>query len=59
VSFAETSHTIEMTTGGAIGKRQCEEVIVKVAQDFEGFYQQRSITGNAAPEDLLVITLID
>lgn len=59
VSFAETSATIESTTGGAIGKRQCEEVIVKVAQDFDEFYQQRSMEGGVEgedAEDLLVIT---
>ena len=56
VSFAETSTTIGRTTGGTIGKRQCEEVTVKVAQDFDDFYAQRSLEGVVRSDDLLVIT---
>ncbi|EKU96196.1 hypothetical protein Lepto7375DRAFT_5648 [Leptolyngbya sp. PCC 7375] len=56
VSFSETSRTISSTTGGAIGKRQCEEVTVKVAQDFEDFYAQRAIDRRVASDELLVIT---
>ncbi len=56
VSFAETSETIAKTTGGEIGKRQCEEVSVKVAQDFEDFYAQRAQKGAESTSDLLVVT---
>ncbi len=56
VSFSETSSTIAKTTGGAVGKRQCEEVTVKVAQDFEAFYAQRSGQTTAGRDDLLVLT---
>ena len=56
VSFSETSSTIAATTGGAVGKRQCEEVTVKVASDFEEFYAQRSLNKTAATNDLLVLT---
>ncbi|NEZ66406.1 ISKra4 family transposase [Leptolyngbyaceae cyanobacterium CCMR0082] len=56
VSFSETSQTIANTTGGQVGKRQCEEVTVSVAQDFEDFYIQRSGTETAAADDLLVLT---
>ncbi|MDJ0571698.1 MAG: ISKra4 family transposase [Pleurocapsa sp. MO_192.B19] len=56
VSFAETKTTIAATTGGAVGKRQCEEVTVKVAQDFEDFYAQRSVTQSAVSDELLVLT---
>jgi hypothetical protein len=56
VSFSETSQTIENTTGATVGKRQCEEVIVKVSQDFDAFYGQRSQEGPEATTDLLVIT---
>jgi hypothetical protein len=56
VSFGETSQTIASSTGGSVGKRQCEEVTVQVAQDFEDFYAQRSAAVTAAPEDLLVLT---
>ena len=56
VSFDETSSTIANTTGGAAGKRQCEEVTVKVASDFEEFYAQRSRNQLASKDDLLVLT---
>ena len=56
VSFAETRATIAATTGGLVGKRQCEEVTVKVARDFEDFYAQRSVEQPVASDDLLVLT---
>lgn len=56
VSFAETSETISRTTGGAIGKRQCEAVTVKVAQDFDSFYAQRSGQVSASADQLLVLS---
>ena len=56
VSFAETRETIAATTGGAVGKRQCEEVTVKVARDFEEFYAQRSLAQTAGSDELLVLT---
>lgn len=56
VSFAETSQTIASTTGGEIGKRQCEEVTVKVAQDFDDFYAQRSGQVCASADDLLILS---
>ncbi len=56
VSFDETSRTIANTTGGAAGKRQCEEVTVKVASDFEEFYAQRSRNQLASKDELLVLT---
>ena len=56
VSFDETSSTIATTTGGAVGKRQCEEITVKVASDFEEFYAQKSRNKLASQEELLVLT---
>ena len=56
VSFTETSTTIAATTGASIGKRQCEEVSVKVAQDFEAFYAQRSQTAPDSSDELLIVT---
>jgi hypothetical protein len=56
VSFDETSTTIAQTTGGAVGKRQCEEITVKVALDFEDFYAQERVNQTASPEELLVLT---
>jgi hypothetical protein len=56
VSFSETSQTIASTTGGRVGKRQCEELTVKVTQDFEDFYAQRSHQKPESSQDLLVLT---
>ncbi len=56
VSFSETRATIAATTGGAVGKRQCEEVTVKVARDFEDFYAQRSVVMPTSSDQLLVLT---
>jgi hypothetical protein len=56
VSFAETRQMIAEMTGATVGKRQCEEVSVKVAQDFEAFYAQRSHAAFEASTDLLVLT---
>jgi hypothetical protein len=46
VSFSETVTTIAETTGAQVGKRQCEEITVKVAQDFNEFYAQRTYFRN-------------
>lgn len=56
VSFAETSQSISETTGAEVGKRQCEEVTVKVAQDFEEFYAQRQQNQPELSQDLLVLS---
>lgn len=56
VSFAETSTTIAETTGAQVGKRQCEEVTVKVAQDFAEFYAQRQVNAPEPSSELLVLT---
>ena len=56
VSFSETSQSIAKTTGGTIGKRQCEEVTVSVAQDFDAFYAQRQHSDAETTSDLLVVT---
>jgi hypothetical protein len=56
VSFGETSASIGETTGAKVGKRQCEELIVKVSQDFDDFYAQRSPTPEVDSQDLLVLS---
>ncbi|MGK7918235.1 MAG: ISKra4 family transposase [Prochloraceae cyanobacterium] len=56
VSFAETSNTLAETTGAMVGKRQCEELTVKVACDFEQFYAQRENNSPESTEELLVLT---
>ncbi len=47
-SFDETVASVAKTTGGHVPKRQAEEMVAAVAQDFEAFYQTREIT---VPED--------
>ena len=55
-SFADTSEAIAKTTGREVGKHQCEEIRVKVAQDFEDFYTQPAQSGHELTTDLLVLT---
>ena len=38
-SFDESIHSISTTTGGHIPKRQCEQIVSEVAQDFESYYE--------------------
>jgi hypothetical protein len=56
MSFSETSQMLGETTGSKVGKRQCEELIVKVAVDFEDFYEQRATNGVESSADLLVLS---
>ena len=57
VSFQETSNTICETTGAKVGKRQCEELIVKAARDFDEFYAHKPHTEAESSDDLLVLTM--
>ncbi len=57
VSFQETSNTIDQTTGGKVGKRQCEELTVKAARDFEEFYAHKPVNEAESLDDLLVLTM--
>ena len=50
------SQTLGATTGARVGKRQCEEITVKVAQDFTDFYRQRQQQQQETSQDLLVLT---
>jgi hypothetical protein len=56
MSFDEAIERLDQTTGGHIPKRQSEQVVVQVAQDFEAFYAMRQAQGVEASEDLLVLT---
>ena len=58
VSFTETVTSIAETTGAQVGKRQCEEITVKVAQDFNDFYVQRTQESAETTLDLLVLTTV-
>jgi hypothetical protein len=56
MSFDEATEQIAQTTGGRIPKRQSEEVVVKVAQEFEAFYALRAAPGAEASDELLALT---
>ena len=40
-----------------LGKRQCEELTVKAARDFEEFYRNKPQTEVESSDDLLVLTM--
>ena len=56
MSFDETLDRLDQTPAGHIPKRQSEQVVVKVTQDFEAFYKTRQAHAPEASEDLLVLT---
>lgn len=56
MSFDDATERIGQTTGGHLPKRQSEEVAVKIAQDFEAFYDLRQAQDREETEDLLVLT---
>ena len=56
MSFDEAISRLDQTTGGHVPKRQSEQVVVKMAQDFEAFYDTRRAQEPEASEALLVLT---
>lgn len=54
-SFDQAVATIARTTGGKVPKRQAEELTVKIAQDFEAFYESQAC-GTEETNDLLVLS---
>lgn len=56
MSFDEATARLDHTTGGHIPKRQSERVVVKVARDFEAFYDTRRADEPEASDDLLILT---
>lgn len=54
-SFDEVVELVHDRTGSSIGKRQVEELAVRAAQDYDAFYDQRSVA-RSSEEDLLVIS---
>ena len=55
ISFDESVESIKSTTSGHTPKRQCAEIVVNTAQDFESFYHSRCVETEKT-SDLLVIT---
>ena len=56
-SFDEVVSSVPMTTGGKVPKRQAEEIVVEVSQDFEDFYASRRATSPEATRDLLCLSV--
>jgi hypothetical protein len=56
-SFDEAVGSVAKSTGGAVPKRQAEELVTEIAQDFEGFYQTREITVPEDTSDPLIMSL--
>ncbi|MGH7383300.1 MAG: ISKra4 family transposase [Candidatus Methylomirabilales bacterium] len=56
-SFDEAVLSVARTTGGHVPKRQAEEMVATVAQDFEAFYQTREITALEDTTDPLIMSL--
>ncbi len=54
-SFDETVQDLSETTGATVGKRQTEQLVVRAAQDFASFYEQRSAPVDAGP--ILVVSV--
>jgi catechol 2,3-dioxygenase-like lactoylglutathione lyase family enzyme len=58
-SFDEGVKTLEVYTGAHVPKRQFEELVIRAAQDFEAFYQERQARARAGPQtgSILVLTV--
>jgi hypothetical protein len=58
-SFDETFLGIGKTTGGHIPKRQIEELVMRAARDFDGFYKMRQVKPGAGEQtqSLMVISV--
>jgi hypothetical protein len=55
-SFDETLESVEKTTGAHVPKRQLEEMVLRAARDFDGFYETRRIDPREETSSLLVIS---
>lgn len=57
VSFDQSVANIARTTGGNLPKLQAENLMVKMAQDFDSFYESRKATVAEKTADPLVLTI--
>jgi len=55
-SFDEAVKSIRRNTGGQIAKRQMAEISEKMVQDFDEFYEQRTLHPTAAASSILVMS---
>jgi hypothetical protein len=56
-SFDEAVNSVKETTGGAVPKRQLQDLAVEVAQDFEEFYSSQASADADETTDPLIISL--
>lgn len=54
-SFERAAELVSKTTGARIAKRQCEEVVVRAATDFDGFYTATT-PAQDGPGEILVLS---
>jgi hypothetical protein len=54
-SYDEVVELIGKRTGAEVAKRQVEELAVRAARDFDGFYRERAVTAEATA-DLLILS---
>lgn len=55
-SYDEAVSTLSRSTGSAVPKRQVEELVVRAAQDFDAFYEQKSAPPEEKTGELLVLS---
>jgi hypothetical protein len=56
-SFAASVVSIKRSTGGHVPKRQAEQLVGDISEDFEAFYARREAKESEATEDPLVMSL--
>lgn len=56
VSFDETVASLKQHTGTPVPKRQVEQLVVRAAQDFDRFYEERRGREGEKSADILVLT---
>ena len=56
VSFDETVASLKQHTGTPVPKRQVEQLVVRAAQDFDRFYEERRGMEGEKSADILVLT---
>ena len=54
--FNAAVESMTRTTGAQVPKRQMEELTVRAAEDFDGFYDQRKLAPDAAKGELVIIS---
>jgi hypothetical protein len=55
-SYDDAVQTIRDTTGCSIARRQSQNVVKDIVQDFEDYYQQNELSKREETQDILVLT---